>query len=109
MIFGFWVLGEFVGIYVNLFIVVNLEFDIEGDFGENCYMIGNGGGSFGIDDVDGGSVILILFVMDLMIYGELVVFYYLWFQCFNSNQGVIQDFFVVMVNNGLEEVILEVL
>ncbi len=106
---GFWVLGEPVGTYVNSSTAANPEFDIEGDLGENCYMTGNGGGSSGTDDVDGGSVTLTSPVMDLTTYGEPVVSYYLWFQRFNSNQGATQDSFVVTVNNGSEEVTLEVL
>lgn len=106
---GFWVLGEPIGTYINSVVRANPELDIDGDIGDRCYMTGNGGGSSGADDVDGGSVTLTSPVMDLSGYDEPVLSYYLWFQRFNSNQGATQDSFVVRVNNGSEEVTIEVL
>jgi len=106
---GFWVLGEPVGTYINSTLRANPELDIDGDLGENCYMTGNGGGSSGTDDVDGGSVTLTSPMMDLSGYDEPVLSYYLWFQRFNSNQGATEDSLVVTVNNGSEEVTIEVL
>lgn len=106
---GFWVLDEPVGTYINSSLLANPEFDIDTDLGENCYMTGNGGGNTGTDDVDGGSVTLISPVMDLSTYEEPALTYHLWFQRFNSNQGATEDSMVVKVNNGNEEVIIEVL
>jgi len=102
-------LDEPVGTYINSSLLANPEFDIDTDLGENCYMTGNGGGNTGTDDVDGGSVTLTSPVMDLSTYEEPALSYHLWFQRFNSNQGATEDSLVVKVNNGVEEVIIEVL
>lgn len=106
---GFWVLGEPTGTYINSTLRANPELDIDGDIGDKCYMTGNGGGSSGADDVDGGSVTLRSPVMDLSGYEEPVLSYYLWFQRFDSNQGATDDSLIVTVNNGVEEVTIEVL
>lgn len=106
---GFWVLDEPIGTYINANLLANPEFDIDTDLGENCYMTGNGGGNTGTDDVDNGSVTLTSPIMDLSTYEEPALSYHLWFQRFNSNQGATEDSLVVSINNGLEEVTIEVL
>ncbi len=88
----------------------NVNEDIEDDLGEECYMTDNRGGQAGAGDVDGGSVILISPVMNLSTYTEPTVSYYTWF--YNQGGGGTtspDDSLIVSLDNGMEEVILEVI
>jgi hypothetical protein len=75
---GWWTRCEPIGTYFY-YLPVNPETDIDGDWGDQCYVTGNGGGSIGTDDVDDGTVTLTSPVMDLSAYGDAVIKFYAWF------------------------------
>ena len=103
---GLWERGEPNGTFAgNGF--VNPGFDIQTDFGDQCYVTGNGGGSAGDDDVDNGTVTLTSPSMDLSNYGDPVLSYYSWFVNRGNFGGIPNDELVVKVSNGIEEVTLE--
>ncbi len=58
---------------------VNPYFDIYEDFGEACFMTGNGGGSPGTDDVDNGTTTLTSPLFDLSAYGDPHIRFDRWF------------------------------
>ncbi len=102
---GLWERGEPIGTYQNNGNIVNPEFDLGNDFGDQCYMTGNGGGGQGQDDVDDGVVTLISPVMDLSDYNNPILTFSYWF--FNAGgSGNPNDELVVRVNNGNTEVVL---
>jgi len=80
----------------------NPDLDVANDIGDECYVTGNGGGSIGGDDVDGGSTELRSPIFDLTTYNNSAkIFYNWWF--FNkdlANQGTINDHFKVSITNG---------
>jgi len=80
--------------------------DVPGDFGDDCYVTGNGGGSAGSDDVDDGAVALISPLFNLLTYADPHINYYRWF--FNDGgQGSPDDEMVITLSNGIETVFLE--
>ncbi len=80
--------------------------DVSADFGEECYVTGNGGGQAGNDDVDDGRVTLISPVFDLSAYDNPYISYYRWY--FNDGgNGPIDDTFFVKISNGTDEVVVE--
>lgn len=81
--------------------------DVQEDFGDKCYVTGNGGGGAGSDDVDDGLVILTTPEMRIRsLYESPVVTYRPWF--FNSGgDGNPQDTFSISVTNGVDTVLLE--
>lgn len=80
--------------------------DVPGDFGDDCYVTGNGGGSAGNDDVDDGTVALTSPLFDLLTYADPHINYYRWF--FNDGgQGSPDDELSVTLSNGIETVFLE--
>ena len=102
---GFWERGEPIGTTSGQS-QSNPEFDIPTDFGDQCYVTGNGGGGAGDDDVDGGTVTLTSPVMDLTGYGDPILTYYTWFYNAGGNNAP-NDALVVRISNGIEEVVLE--
>jgi len=76
---GDWEIGDPIGTYGNGNIQVNPENDAIQDNNDQCYVTGNGGGSQGGDDVDGGSVTLTCPAMDLAGYNSAVLSFYYWF------------------------------
>ena len=78
--------------------------DLPDDFGEKCYMTGNGGGGANRDDVDRGTVTLTSPPMDLTIYDEPILTYFLWF--YNSITAG-DDSLKVYLSNGVEKVLIE--
>lgn len=84
----------------------NPEVDVVSDLGDFCYVTGNDGGDAGTDDVDNGVVTLTSPVMSLGNFNDPVLSYSSWF--FNDGgNGTPNDFFVISVTNGSDEVILE--
>lgn len=102
---GAWVRGNPVGTTFNNNIQSNPEDDIDTDGNELCYITGNGGGSAGSDDVDGGDVVLSSPVMRLSDYQEAVLSFWYWFLNSGGNSTP-NDRFEVSVSNGLETVTL---
>jgi choice-of-anchor B domain-containing protein len=104
---GAWIRAEPIGTYQNGS-VINPEFDINNDFGDQCYVTGNGGGSWASDDIDGGAVILTSPVMALAsTYVDPVVEYNLWFYN-GGGSGNPNDDVEVEITNGTETVTIEV-
>lgn len=101
---GIWERGEPIGTSGN-FGQSNPEDDISTDISDECYVTGNGGGSIGADDVDGGVTILTSPNMDLSTYVEPVVKYYRWFAN-GGGFGNINDTLRVEINNGTQTVVL---
>lgn len=85
----------------------NVNEDIQGDLGEQCYITGNAIGGVGADDIDGGNVILTSMDMDLSGYTNPRIEYNAWF--FNAGgQGTEpNDKLTVSITNGVQTVILE--
>lgn len=104
---GFWTREEPIGT-TNNGDQVNPEFDVTTDCMDKCFMSGNGGGTSGNDDIDGGSVTLRSPFFDLTTYVNPVLYYSRWFYNgggqFGSNPN---DTMYVYISNGTTEVLLE--
>lgn len=85
----------------------NVNEDIQGDLGDECYVTGNELGGAGADDVDGGNVVLTSMDMDLSGYTNPRIEYNAWF--FNDGgQGTDpNDKLTISITNGVQTVILE--
>jgi choice-of-anchor B domain-containing protein len=99
---GFWVreipIGTFFG---NT--PANPGFDAAGDFGREAYITGNGGGTAGDDDVDGGTVTLTSPMFEDLGLADLKVSYQYWF----ANDGgdpPLNDTLTIKITNGRETV-----
>lgn len=103
---GLWELGEPVGT-VNNNDQSNPEFDLPNDFGDQCYVTGNGGGGPFDDDVDNGTVTLTSPVMDLTTYNKPVLKYSTWFYNAPGSNPNPNDNLTVRVSNGTTSVTLE--
>jgi PKD repeat protein len=80
--------------------------DVTSDFGGEAYITGNGGGSAGTDDVDGGVVTLTSPVFNLANSIDPRIHYSAWF--FNDGgSGSPDDTLIVRLSNGQQTVILE--
>lgn len=84
---------------------MNPDEDISGDFGDQAYVTGNGGGSAGADDVDDGETILTSPVMDLSTYSEPQIQVYRWFAN-DGGSGSPNDSLVLRLSNGTTTVTL---
>lgn len=81
-------------------------FDIDGDFGSQAYLTGNGGGAAGADDVDDGTTRLISPPFDLTGYQTPQLSYYTWF--FNDfGSSTPDDTLRISLTNGQDTVLLE--
>ncbi len=101
---GFWELGEPVGTFFGGGNVSNPDEDLPNDFGNQCYVTGNGGGNAGSDDVDEGIVTLTSPSMDLTSYADPIIgFSYYFFT--GGGQGQSNDSLKFILNNGIEEVV----
>ena len=99
---GIWERGEPVGTSAGGQ-QANAEVDIPGDLGDECYITGNGGGSVGFDDVDGGFTRLTSPSMDLSEFENAELsFHYWFFNAFGNNDP--DDQLDVMVDNGITQV-----
>ncbi|MCE9594011.1 MAG: zinc carboxypeptidase [Planctomycetes bacterium] len=63
--------------------------------GVNCYLTGNGGGSAGTDDVDGGTTTLLSPIFDLEHCGPAVLSFARWF----ADLSVVDDTFAASISN----------
>ncbi len=105
---GFWERGKPVAtIFDNE--TYNPGEDLPGDFGDQCYVTGNGGGDAGSDDVDSGSVFLESPKMDLTGYEKPVLTFYSWFANGGGTQGSgnINDTLTISCSNGSDTVVLK--
>lgn len=81
--------------------------DVPGDFGNQCYVTGNNGGSASNDDVDNGFTILRSPLFDLTGYFEPHISYYRWF--YNSGgTSTPNDSLIVTLSNGIDSVAVDV-
>jgi len=87
-------------------IPVNPWNDVSGDCGLKCYMTGNGPGSTGTYDLDGGPTILTSPVFDATIYTDPWMEYDRWFYNGGGN-GNPQDTFRIKLANGITTVTVE--
>jgi choice-of-anchor B domain-containing protein len=83
----------------------NTGADADGDFDDQCYMTGNGGGGAGTDDVDNGAVTLISPNMDLSTWDNAKLTFEYWFLNSGGNNTP-NDKFEVTVTNGTQTVTL---
>lgn len=74
---GKWIRDEPIGTY-GCDGLYNPEYDVTSDYGDQCYMTGNGGGSAGTSDVDNTVVNLTSPVFDLSTYTDPGISFYLW-------------------------------
>lgn len=80
--------------------------DASGDCGDEAYVTGNGGGSGGADDIDGGEVVLYSPLFDLTTYGDPYIEFERWF--FNDGGiGSPNDSLVVELSNGTATVTID--
>ena len=91
---GIWVRGDPIGTS-NAGQPCNPEDDATPAPGVNAFVTGNGGGSAGTDDVDGGATTLISPVFDLSSVGAATLSYQRWF----ANLTNPDDSFVVSISN----------
>lgn len=88
--------------------VCNPDFDVDGDCLDQAYITGNGGGSAGDDDIDGGFTRLTSPIFDLTDYWTPHIHYYRWFFNDGGSQGsTLNDEMTVMLDNGQTTVVLE--
>lgn len=80
--------------------------DLSNDYGKECYVTGNGGGSAGDDDVDNGATTLRSPLFDLTTYANPYISFNAWF--FNDGgQGTApNDTFKVFLSNGFDTVLV---
>ena len=98
---GIWEIGEPIGTGINP------DVDAPGDLGDQAYVTGNGGGSVGFDDVDGGNTLLTSPVFDLSASVDPSVSYTRWWD--NSPGSAVNDSLVIRLSNGSTTAVLEVL
>jgi len=102
---GIWERGEPVATFHDD-AVFNTDFDLTIDLGHQCYVTGNGGGSAGNDDIDGGITVLTSPPMNLTTMEDPHITYYTWFAN-SGGQSPINDRMEVRLSDGNSEVIVE--
>lgn len=80
--------------------------DVTNDFGSDAYVTGNGGGTAGSDDVDGGTAILTSPVFDLSTYNLPYLSYYRWWYN-DGGSAAFDDSLVISVSNGSTSVVID--
>lgn len=105
---GNWELGEPIGTFRADGSLVSPESDIPGDLGDYCYTTDNGGGANSTFDVDRGVFTLRSPVMDLTLYDDPEISYYLWFHNGGGNSAP-DDSLTVRLYNGQDSATVEVL
>lgn len=84
----------------------NPENDVNSDVGDYCYVTGNGGGSAGADDVDGGTTILLSPIFDVSAMSSPAISFHKWF--FNAGgNNTPNDYLVFRLSNGATSVVLD--
>ncbi|HHG85689.1 MAG TPA: choice-of-anchor B family protein, partial [Bacteroidetes bacterium] len=97
---GLWERGNPVGTDISG-TNINPEDDVTDDWGLDCFVTGNGGGTAFDDDVDGGTVVLTSPVMDLSSYNNPWVMLDWWFVSTNIfGQAGFRDSLVIEIDNG---------
>lgn len=102
---GKWEKGEPIGTTYNGD-DCNPDDDVYNDFGVECFMTGNGGGSAGFDDVDNGKTTLTSPAFDLTNYITPYISYNRWF--FNDGGfGQPDDSLIFYITNGIQTAKIE--
>ncbi|HRG88351.1 MAG TPA: carboxypeptidase regulatory-like domain-containing protein, partial [Chitinophagales bacterium] len=83
--------------------------DVPGDFGDECYTTGNGGGQAGEDDIDNGYTLLTSPVFDLTGYNDAYISYYRWFFNDGGNGTPPNDSLKVILTNGTDIAVIDML
>ncbi len=86
--------------------ICNPDFDIVGDFGDQCYVTGNSTGNVTTADIDGGIVVLRSPAMDLTTYTNPYINYNRWFSNI-ATAGTANDTLTISLTNGTQTAILE--
>ncbi len=102
---GDWVRAKPIRTTLNN-IIANPDFDVVGDFGDQCYVTGNATGNVTTADVDGGVVVLRSPSMDLTGYTNPYINYSRWFSNI-ATSGTPTDTFTVSISNGTQTAIVE--
>ncbi len=105
---GSWVKGEPDGTDYNGS-PCNPGNDINGDYGTECYVTGNGGGNAGDDDLDNGYSRLVSPVFDLTGYTDAYVSYYRWFFNDGGAGSAPNDSLKIYLSNGQDTVLVDML
>jgi hypothetical protein len=103
---GSWVKGEPIGTVLTGQQIAP-EFDASNDFGDECYITGNGGGAAGTDDIDNGYTTLTSPVLDLSSYISPAIKYQRWFAN-SGGSGNPNDSLKVFLSNGTVQKLVEV-
>ena len=104
---GAWVKGEPVGTLLNGQQIAP-EFDAVNDYGDECYVTGNGGGAAGTDDIDNGYTTLTSPTFDLSNYIAPAISYQRWFAN-SGGSGNPNDSLKVILSNGTVQKVVEVI
>jgi choice-of-anchor B domain-containing protein len=83
--------------------------DVPGDYGDECYTTGNGGGQAGEDDIDDGYTLLTSPVFDLTGYNDAYISYYRWFFNDGGNGTPPNDSLKVILTNGTDIAVVDML
>lgn len=102
---GEWVKAKPIRTTLNS-IIANPDFDVAGDYGDQCYVTGNATGNVTTADIDGGVVVLRSPTMDLTGYTNPYINYNRWFSNI-ATSGTPTDTFTVSISNGAQTAILE--
>ncbi|MGK0391114.1 MAG: choice-of-anchor B domain-containing protein [Maribacter sp.] len=101
---GVWELDTPIGTQIEG-VAYNPYEDVTGDVGDWCYVTGNAPGTAALDDVDGGTTILLSPLMDLTGYSNPYLSYQIWFMNGGGGQTP-DDEVVVSISNGTDEVVV---
>ncbi len=102
---GIWERAEPIGT-TNSGVTINPDFDANDDFGDQCFITGNGGGGAGSDDVDNGFTHLLSPIFDLSSFTEPAISYQRWFAN-SGGAGNPNDSLIVKLSNGTITKIVE--
>lgn len=82
------------------------ETDNDSDFGEYCFLTGNGGGSAGVSDVDNGTTTLVSPIFDASLYQEPKLSFYRWFATKNVQAPPPDDYLEIRISNGINSEVI---
>ena len=100
---GMWERGNPIGTFFFPPYTANPEDDVVGDWGDQCFVTGNGGGDMFFDDVDAGYTMLTSPSMDLTSYNNPWMIFDSWFLTTSANgQPGFRDSLSIYIDNGIE-------
>jgi choice-of-anchor B domain-containing protein len=98
---GAWERGAPVGTQYNVQGDANPGVDASGDCTDQCYVTGNGGGSFSNDDIDNGQTTLTSPVFDLSGYNDPWIHYDRWFFNVSTISSLPNDTLTIQLSDGI--------